>query len=320
MTDQEFVDGLTAPQVAHFNARLVSIRSELQASYATAVAEVVVAKDALFAAKQAELVKANEDHATALSSKQTELTTANTNHAQAIQDLNTTHQAALAAKQSELDTAIAQGLITNGELDDVRQELADAVSTLADRDTTILARNAELVAKEASIETLTTEKAALTANVAELNADLTVTTNQLGTVTTARNSLLGQLAKSSDALALANNSLAIANTTTEQLVAKVAFLNSIRTYDPNAIKSKAFYNRITGDERFKLGVLAAMDEKAKDILLLLNQWVSNDWKVLLDDPRVVGAMQYLGAFILTADRVSQITQPASREEAYLEVA
>lgn len=47
LTEQQFLDGLTADQVAFFNARLVEIRDQFQASYAASVAEVSAAKDQL---------------------------------------------------------------------------------------------------------------------------------------------------------------------------------------------------------------------------------------------------------------------------------
>jgi hypothetical protein len=95
-------------------------------------------------------------------------------------------------------------------------------------------------------------------------------------------------------------------------------LESIRTYDPNVIKSEAFYNRITKDELFALGTLAVSDQTAKGILELLGAYKANAWQVILNDPQVVGAMQYLTALgTLGEGRVTEITRPASREEAYI---
>lgn len=52
LTEQQFLDGLTADQVAFFNARLIEIRDQFQASYAASVVEVSAAKDALLASEQ----------------------------------------------------------------------------------------------------------------------------------------------------------------------------------------------------------------------------------------------------------------------------
>lgn len=47
LTEQQFIDGLTADQIAFYNARLIEIRDQFQASYAASVAEVAAAKDQL---------------------------------------------------------------------------------------------------------------------------------------------------------------------------------------------------------------------------------------------------------------------------------
>lgn len=52
LTEQQFLDGLTADQSTYFNGRLISIRDEYQAAYAQSVVDVSAAKDQLLAAEQ----------------------------------------------------------------------------------------------------------------------------------------------------------------------------------------------------------------------------------------------------------------------------
>jgi hypothetical protein len=141
-----------------------------------------------------------------------------------------------------------------------------------------------------SIAQLTADKAALTASQAALSATVSTLQNQLG-------GLAGLQTQLAEALAL---------------------VEQYRPFNPNEIRSKAFYDRITGDERFALGVLAMTDETAKGILSLLSAYLANEWKVVLDDPQLTGAMGYLAsAGVLTSGRASEITRPATKDEAYL---
>lgn len=52
LTEQQFLDSLNADQAAYFNARLIEIRDEFQASYAASVADVSAAKDHLLATEK----------------------------------------------------------------------------------------------------------------------------------------------------------------------------------------------------------------------------------------------------------------------------
>ncbi len=97
----------------------------------------------------------------------------------------------------------------------------------------------------------------------------------------------------------------------------VADLTQYRPYDPNVIRSQSFFRRLTGDELFQLGVLSSTQETAKNILLLLNQYVTNEWRVVLDDPQVLSAMQYLSAVLpMSEERMRDILRPANRDEAF----
>lgn len=103
-----------------------------------------------------------------------------------------------------------------------------------------------------------------------------------------------------------------------QLAEALALVEEYRPFDPNQIRSDAFYARISKDELFALAVLASTDTNAKGILDLLSAYKANDWQVLLDDTQVVGAMTYLtGLGVLTSDRAGQIVAAATRAEAYL---
>jgi len=63
LTEQQFLDGLTTDQASYFNARLISIRDEFQASYAASVASVSAAKDHLLVDKTAEFEAEKSAHA-----------------------------------------------------------------------------------------------------------------------------------------------------------------------------------------------------------------------------------------------------------------
>ena len=151
-------------------------------------------------------------------------------------------------------------------------------------------------AQIAAIAALESEKAALQTQVASL-------TGEKATLTTQVASLQAQL-----------TGLPAIQT---QLAEALELVEEYRPFDPNQIKSAAFYARITKDELFALAVLASTDATAKGILDLLSAYKANAWQVLLDDAQVVGAMAYLtGLGVLTSGRASQITASASKDEAY----
>jgi len=68
LTEQQFLDGLNADQMAYFNARLVEIRTEFQSAYTASVASVSAAKDQLLIDKTAELEAEKAAHAVAANS------------------------------------------------------------------------------------------------------------------------------------------------------------------------------------------------------------------------------------------------------------
>lgn len=161
-------------------------------------------------------------------------------------------------------------------------------------------------------DTLATDKAKLTTDLATKTTEHDSVKTQYDALVIEKESTIDELQANHAQVVLAKDADIAA------LQAKVAFLEGIRTYDPNIIKSESFYKRLSGDELFKLGVLALTDENAKGILGLLNAYLNNEWQVLLDDPQVVVAVSYLAKIgMLAEERVAEITRPASREEAYL---
>jgi hypothetical protein len=159
---------------------------------------------------------------------------------------------------------------------------------------------------------LQADKTQLTTDLATANASIATLTTQVASL----ESQLQEVTESKDVLFIRKQ--AVDHDLVEAEV-KIAWLESIRTYDPNQIKSKAFYDRITKDEMNDVAVLALSgDATAAAIYAKFNDYVKNEWQVLLDDPEVVGGTQYLtytGTF--KEGRAAQITRPASREEAYI---
>jgi len=184
---------------------------------------------------------------------------------------------------NERDAALAQ----------VAAVTADILILVAERDTL----TTDLATANATINTLTSEKQ-------QLNNQNGTLSNGLADMTTKRDELFGETVTLKADIRERDD--------------KIAFLQSIRTYDPNQIRSLAFYDRISKDQINKLGLLAIDDPQAAEIHKLLNAYKDNPWPVLLDDPLVVGGIQYLLHIeIMTQQEAAQITRPASREEAYI---
>jgi len=194
----------------------------------------------------------------------------------------------------------------------------------------------DLATANASIATLTSEKTSLTTQLEAKTTDLATRTTELSEKTTLANAqataitnLENNLDSANDLLTAKTDELAKSKTELQSQISsleaerivlntRITFLNSIRTYDPNQIRSLAFYDRISKDQINKLGLLAIDDPQAAEIHKLLNAYKDNPWPVLLDDPLVVGGIQYLLHIeIITQQEAAQITRPASREEAYI---
>jgi hypothetical protein len=194
--------------------------------------------------------------------------------------------------------------------------IVDVISNHGPRRAEVLAAFGVYVA---ALQTeINAEKVQLQADKTQLTTDLATANATINTLTSQVASLESQLqeaTESKDVLFIRKQ--AVDHDLAEAEV-KIAFLQSIRTYDSNQIRSLAFYDRITKDQINKLGLLAIDDPQAAEIHKLLNAYKDNPWPVLLDDPLVVGGIQYLLYIeIITQQEAAQITRPASREEAYI---
>jgi hypothetical protein len=170
---------------------------------------------------------------------------------------------------------------------------------------------AQVAAVTADLLVLVAERDTLTTDLATANASIATLTSKVASL----ESQLQEMTESKDVLFIRKQ--AVDHDLAEAEV-KIAWLESIRTYDPNQIRSLAFYDRISKDQINKLGLLAIDDPQAAEIHKLLNAYKDNPWPVLLDDPLVVGGIQYLLHIeIITQQEAAQITRPASREEAYI---
>lgn len=203
-----------------------------------------------------------------------------------------------------MKTIITEQLISH-DIDGLPKGMLVELSTFTDTNQFVSKVTRELIvlpksaidSLDASVQAVGQEKAALQ--------------NQLTTKTTEADSLTAQVAT-------LNSQLTSLPSLQSQLAEALALVEEYRPFDPNQIKSASFYERITKDELFTLAVLAGTDANAAGILSLLSAYKANEWQVLLDDPQVVGAMQYLQSVgMLNADRVSQLLQPATKDEAYV---
>lgn len=199
----------------------------------------------------------------------------------------------------------------------VAGNIVDVISNHGPRRAEVLAAFGVYVAAlqteiNASKVELAAEKATLTSDLATANADKDSLTTQVATLI----SQLQEVTESKDVLFVKKQSV---DHDLVEANAKIAFLESIRTYDPNQINSKAFYDRITKEEMNDVAILALSgDATAAAIYAKFNDYVKSEWQVLLDDLEVVAGTQYLtytGTF--KEGRAAQITRPASREEAYI---
>ena len=217
-----------------------------------------------------------------------------TNQLEATTQAKTALDLQVATLTTEKESLTSQVSMLEAVIEAEKQKVITANATIATRDTAITANNSEIAGKAAIIELLTSEKAELTANAVDLTERLEAGDRAMSTLEQIHARELSELQ------------------------AKIAFLESIRTYDPNQIKSKSFYDRISKDELFTLGNLALSDQTARGIQMLLQNYLAEEWQVLLNDPQVVGALHYLTAIgALAEGRVAEMTRPASREEAYI---
>jgi uncharacterized protein YceH (UPF0502 family) len=100
------------------------------------------------------------------------------------------------------------------------------------------------------------------------------------------------------------------------LQVKVAELKEALPWNPRIMEAKAFVTRITASEMLMLA--GSTDVTVQSIVAMLNQWVSNDWPIILDSPEMQQAIGYLGqAGMVQPQRVAELLRDCSRAEAHV---
>lgn len=135
MTEQEFQNGLTTEQATFYNARLVSLRTAFQASYATSVNEVVEAKATEAAAREATIATLQAEVAT----KQSQIIEM---------------EASLAAKQTELDDANATIAERDASISSQNSAVSNQAGTIVELQARIAEKDASLSSKNNQIDAL----------------------------------------------------------------------------------------------------------------------------------------------------------------------
>jgi hypothetical protein len=181
--------------------------------------------------------------------------------------------------------------------ENVRHELtvlsSQSIATINAERAQLEKANASL---QATIQTLTAEKAALVGQKSALQNQVTSLQQQLTDLPILQTNLANAL----------------------------ALVELYRPFDPNKIRAKAFYQRLTTDQLFALADLALKDATAKGIFTLLSTYKASEdtedpWPVLLNDPQVVGAFQYLmAAGVVTESQRQDLLRPATKDEAFYE--
>ena len=144
--------------------------------------------------------------------------------------------------------------------------------------------------------------------LATAEAALATTTSQLEAVTAAKQALVDDVLVKTEQLALADSEYKL-------LEAKVAFLESIRTYDARRLDGVAFFNRVSKHDMVTL--LASDDPMLVNVGKTIEAYRVNHWPVVLDSQdfqNLVGYVLQSGVFN-EADVVA-IMRDATREEAY----
>jgi hypothetical protein len=161
---------------------------------------------------------------------------------------------------------------------------------------------------KSQVTTLEAEKATLTAEKATANADKDSLTTQVESLT----SQLQEVTESKDVLFVkkqaVDHDLVEAN-------AKIAFLESIRQYNPRWTTPDFFINRFTAKE-------AKAFYSSEDAMIvggqqLLEAYEQAGWYVDLDDTQVQGLTGYMMQLgMLTAERRTQVLRDATAAEAW----
>jgi hypothetical protein len=159
--------------------------------------------------------------------------------------------------------------------------------------------------------------------LATAEADLATTSSQLEATTQAKTALdlrVATLTNEKQALAddvsVKTEQLALADSEYKLLETKVAFLESIRTYNPRILKGKAFYKRISQSDMEILltSEIPQLVTVGKTILA----YRDNDWPIIIDSDdfqTLVGYVYMSGTF--DTEEVASIMRDATRDEAYI---
>lgn len=87
-------------------------------------------------------------------------------------------------------------------------------------------------------------------------------------------------------------------------------------FSPRVMEASAFVSRIQPGELLLL--LKSPDQQVQSIGAMLNEWVSNDWPIVLDSPEMQQAIGYLAQVgLVTPERAAALLSDCSRAEAYV---
>lgn len=103
--------------------------------------------------------------------------------------------------------------------------------------------------------------------------------------------------------------LAAAQARIEQLAGQLPF-------SPRVMEATAFLARLSPGEVLQL--MRSQDQNVQAFGVMLDEYVKNDWPVVLDSPEMQQAMAYFVAIgIVTEERKAQLLQDCTREGAYV---
>lgn len=87
-------------------------------------------------------------------------------------------------------------------------------------------------------------------------------------------------------------------------------------FSPRVMEASAFVARIQPGELLLL--LKSTDQQVQAIGAMLNEWVENDWPIILDSPEMQQAIGYLAQIgLVTQDRAAELLRDCSKAEAYV---
>ena len=159
------------------------------------------------------------------------------------------------------------------------------------------------------------EKATLTSELATANATIATLTNEKTSLTSQVESLTTQLqevTESKDVLFIKKQAV---DHDLVQAEAKIAFLESIRQYNPRWTTPDYFINRFTAKEA--KAFYSSEDAMIQGGQQLLEAYEAAGWYVDLDDTQVQGLTGYMVQLgMLTQERRAQVLRDATAAEAW----